>query len=81
MRLKDLVEYEYNVESIKPITYIWKDKEDKAKKIGYSAQEVQKIFPEAVSENKEGFLAVDYIQVLVAKIAQMEKEIEFLKSK
>lgn len=78
IRLKDLVDYEYNVESIKPITYVWKDSEDKKRKIGYSAQEVQSILPEAVKEDKEGFLSVDYIQVLVAKIAELENRIKQL---
>jgi hypothetical protein len=77
-RLKDLVDYEYNVESIKPITYTWKDKEDKTRKIGYSAQEVQKVLPEAIIESKEGFLAVDYIQVLVAKIEMLENRLKKL---
>lgn len=78
IRLKNLIDYKYNVESIKPITYIWKDSEDKKRKIGYSAQEVQKILPEAVKEDKEGFLSVDYIQILVAKIAELENRIKQL---
>ena len=81
MRLKDLTDYDYNVSDIKPITYLWKDGRDNKKHVGYSAQEVQKIMPDAVNEGTDGMLSVNYVEVLVAKIAQMEKEIELLKSK
>lgn len=81
IRLKDLIDYDYNVSDIKPITYLWKDGRDDKKHVGYSAQEVQKIMPYAVNEGTDGMLSVNYVEVLVAKIAQMEKEIELLKSK
>jgi hypothetical protein len=81
MRLKDLTDYYYSVSDIKPITYLWKDGRDNKKHVGYSAQEVQKVMPDAVNEDEKGFLSVNYVEVLVAKIAQMEKEIELLKSK
>jgi hypothetical protein len=81
MRLKDLTDYDYNVSDIKPITYLWKDVRDNKKHVGYSAQEVQKVMPDAVNEDEKGFLSVNYIEVLVAKISQMEKEIAYLKSK
>ena len=81
MRLKDLTDYDYNVSDIKPISYFWKDGRDSKKHVGYSAQEVQKVMPDAVNEGTDGMLSVNYVEVLVAKIAQMEKEIELLKSK
>ena len=37
--------------------------------------------PDAVNEGTDGMLSVNYVEILVAKIAQMEKEIELLKSK
>jgi hypothetical protein len=80
-RLKDLTDYDYNVSDIKPITYLWKDGRDNKKHVGYSAQEVQKVMPDAVNEDEKGFLSVNYVEVLVAKIYQMEKEIAYLKSK
>jgi len=81
IRLKDLIDYDYNVSDIKPITYLWKDGRDDKKHVGYSAQEVQKVMPDAVNEGTDGMLSVNYVEILVAKIAQMEKEIELLKSK
>jgi uncharacterized protein YaiE (UPF0345 family) len=87
-RLKDLTDYDYNVSDIKPITYLWKDGRDNKKHVGYSAQQVQKVMPDAVNEDDKGFLSVNYVEVLVAQVellnnrmAEMQKEIELLKSK
>ena len=88
IRLKDLTDYDYNVSDIKPITYLWKDGRDNKKHVGYSAQEVQKVMPDAVNEDEKGFLSVNYVEVLVAQVellnnrmAEMQKEIELLKYK
>jgi hypothetical protein len=78
IRLKDLTDYDYNVSDIKPITYLWKDSRDNKKHIGYSAQEVQKVMPDAVNEGEDGMLSVNYIEVLVAKIAELENRIKQL---
>jgi hypothetical protein len=37
--------------------------------------------PDAVNESEDGMLSVNYIEVLVKKMAEMEKEIAYLKSK
>lgn len=78
IRLKNLIDYDYNVSDIKPITYLWKDSRDNKKHIGYSAQEVQKAMPDAVNEGEDGMLSVNYIEVLVAKIAELENRIKQL---
>ena len=81
IRYKNLVDREYDesVLRIKAITYTWKDlKQGNKKQIGYSAQEVQKILPDAVEINEEGFLSVNYIQVLVAKIEELENRLKQL---
>jgi hypothetical protein len=78
IRLKDLTDYDYNVSDIKPITYLWKDGRDNKKHVGYSAQEVQKVMPDAVNEDEKGFLSVNYVEVLVAKIAELENRIKQL---
>ena len=41
--------------------FYWKDDESKTLHIGTSAQEIQKLFPEAVSESENGTLLVDNI--------------------
>jgi hypothetical protein len=81
IRLKELTPYEYDVSTIEPISYFWKDDRDNKKHLGYNAQEIQKVMPEAVNEDVNGFLTVNYIEVLVAKIEMLEKEIKSLKNK
>ena len=77
-RKKDILdEVVPDVSSIEPIVYKWKDAEDGKKHIGYSAQEVEKILPDAVMETN-GIKALNYIEVLVAKIASLEKRIAIL---
>ena len=80
IRLKELTDYEYSVDDIKPISYYWKDKRDDKKHLGYSAQDVKKIMPDAVNEDAEGMLSVNYIEVLVAKIEMLEKRIKQLEN-
>ncbi len=81
IRLKEIVETSVITPSnIKPISYKWKDKEKpQTTQLGYSAQEVQLYMPDAVKEDEEGMLSVNYIQVLIAKVAELEKQIKKLK--
>jgi hypothetical protein len=79
MRLKDIVEDVQFAEFIHSISYTWKDK-SKGKRVqtGYSAQEVKKYMPNAVNEDENGMLSVNYIQVLVAKVQALEKQLKKL---
>jgi hypothetical protein len=60
-------------------TYHWKNENsDTRLQTGVLAQEVQKLFPELVSENKEGILAVNYsglIPVMIESIKEQQKQI------
>lgn len=78
IRLKEIVDYDYSISDIKPISYLWKDLRDNKKHVGYSAQEVQKVMPDAVNEGEDGMLSVNYVEVLVAKIAELENRIKQL---
>jgi hypothetical protein len=64
-------------------TYHWKnEKSDNRLQTGVLAQEVQKLFPELVSENKEGILAVNYsglIPVMIESIKEQQKQIDELR--
>ncbi len=56
--------------------------DDKTTHIGFVAQDLQKIFPELVSSDKDGILGVDYsgmIPVLVEAIKEQQIQIENLK--
>jgi len=61
-------------------TYHWKNENDDNRlQTGVLAQEVQKLFPELVAENKEGILAVNYsglIPVIIESIKEQQKIIE-----
>jgi hypothetical protein len=76
IRLKDIVERDGDT-----IKFTWKDKRDDKIHIGYVAQEVQQKYPNQVNENTDGLLVVNYIEVLVAKIQQLENRIKILESK
>lgn len=85
IRLKNVVERNYQKDSItdiKAISYYWKDSSRGTEiQLGYSAQDVQKIIPQAVNEDKNGELSVNYIQVLIAKIEALENIVNELKHK
>ena len=53
-------------------------KKNGAQKIGVLAQEIQEVFPELVSEDKEGMLSVNYqglIPVLINALKEQEEKI------
>jgi len=78
-RLKKQIEANYAPQSVQDIqTYLY-EKDGKIE-AGYYAQEVQEIMPYAVTEGRDGFLAVAYNQVLVAKVQYLENELKALKN-
>ena len=42
--------------------------------MGYIAQDVQKVLPNLVSEDKEGYLSLNYTELLLLKVAALERE-------
>lgn len=70
--------------------FVWKSDDEEKLQIGTSAQEVQKIYPELVSENDKGELSVNYaklsvvalqaVDVLNDKCTELEKRLEKLES-
>jgi len=74
----------YSIMKMHPVQYDWKDDSEKMKKIGFLAQELKKVIPEAVvgDETKET-LAVNYVEiipVLVKAMQEQQKQIEELKN-
>jgi hypothetical protein len=75
---------------IKPLTNLaWTDKlnfveykmkaeEIDRRRYGVIAQEVELLAPELVSETEEGVKVVNYIDLLIAKIARLEQRIKIL---
>jgi len=76
-RLKKQIEANYAPKNIQDIqTYLYQ--KDGKIEVGYYAQEVSEIMPYAVAEGKDGFLAVAYNQVLVAKVQYLENQLKAL---
>jgi len=72
-----------------PVEYDWKEKRNKAHDIGVIAQELEKIIPEVVQENKDlnsdkMIKGVDYgkmVAVLIKAIQEQQVQIDELKTK
>lgn len=62
-------------------TYVLKQDQSKKKRLGVIAQELEKKHPEFVETNASGYKAVSYIQLLLAKVAELEKRIEQLENR
>jgi hypothetical protein len=74
-----------NVLKLQPVNYYWKKDEfpnkqfTDTKQIGLIAQELEKIYPELVISDKEGFKSVDYSRltpILVGAIKDQQKLIQ-----
>jgi hypothetical protein len=72
------------VNKLNAIRYTWKDKEDDKEHIGFSAQEVLELVPEAVYGSEETEYGISYgklVPVLVEAIKELTAEVEALKKK
>lgn len=76
-RLKDFgdnVEVDFNeLSKIPKVYYSWKDDEEKRQMIGTSAQKLKEIYPELVSENEDGKMAVSYEKLSIIALAAVDK--------
>ncbi|WP_316841112.1 tail fiber domain-containing protein [Pedobacter gandavensis] len=89
-RLKDHIETLSStlqkIDQIRGVRFEYKDQTKYAAgpKIGVIAQELQKVYPEMVTQGKDGFLKVDYTQltgILIQAVKEQQKEIEELKTR
>lgn len=75
------------VTSLNGVYFNWDEEKQlkyKGKDVGVIAQEVEKVLPEIVHENKDGYKEVEYyklIPLLIECIKDLKKEIDELKSK
>lgn len=76
-RLKDFgedIKIDFDVlKSIPKKYFTWKDDEEKNSNIGTSAQAIQKIYPELVSESNDGTLVVDYNKLSVIALKAVDE--------
>ena len=61
-------------------TYNLIDDEDKNTRVGVIAQELEQSHPEFVREDENGIKSVSYIDLLMAKIAELEHRINYLEN-
>lgn len=65
----------HKLEKLTGVTYRWKEEgEDLDVHLGLIAQDVQRVFPEAVHEDEDGYLTVNY-PVLVAPLVESNREL------
>jgi trimeric autotransporter adhesin len=79
-----------NVMKLQGVTYYWKVKEfpdryfNDRKQIGIIAQEIEKVYPELVQTDKDGYKSVDYSKltpILLEAIKDQQKEIDSLNAR
>ncbi|AGO47950.1 peptidase [Cellulophaga phage phi40:1] len=81
-RLKENIkEYKPLDLSFKAVTFDWIDKEHGGTQTGYIAQDVEMSNPQFVNTDNNGFKSVKYIDVLVAKMAEKDIQIESLEER
>lgn len=67
-----------NVSHLRPVSYNLKADDEKRRKYGFIAQEVEKVYPTMVSENKDGIKAVNYdafVPLVVGNINDIKRTV------
>lgn len=75
-RLKNIIKRDGDV-----AYFTWKADSTNALKVGYIAQEVKEKYPNSVKADDKGYLSVNYTEVLVQKVRDLEKRIVELENK
>jgi hypothetical protein len=57
---------------------VYKRKGEEQIHYGYLAQEMQEIYPNQVHEAQDGFLSINYVEILIKKVNELEKKIKQL---
>ena len=71
------------ISKLEGVCFNWKSDENKIDQIGLIAQEVEKIYPEIIGNNKD-IKTVSYISLiapLIEAVKELKEEVEYLKSK
>ena len=69
---------------LNPVEFNFKSDESQKKHFGFIAQDMEKIFPDLVSDEQIGYKTVNYIELIplmLSKMKQMQAEIDSLKEK
>jgi hypothetical protein len=68
--------------NLNPVEFNFKSDEEEKKHYGFIAQDIEKIFPELVSNNTMGYKTVNYLElipIMLSKMKQMQNEIDSIK--
>jgi phage-related protein len=71
------------ISGINGFYFHWNTGTDKTRQFGLSAQDVEKVLPEVVSEGDDGYLSVDYgklVPLLIEGMKEQQQQIESYKS-
>jgi hypothetical protein len=86
-RLKDDVQPIQNaldkVNGLQGVTYVRNDIEDKSRQIGFIAQDVEKILPEVVLTDENGYKSIAYgnmVSLLIESVKELSAEVKALKA-
>ena len=85
MRMKEnILSLNYGLKEVlklHPVSYNWKDKKDKTKKIGIIAQELQQVLPELVvtGDDAQSTLGVNYSELTPVIIKAMQEQQDIIK--
>lgn len=80
-RLKEVIGEAPDLSSVRAVRFRWNNKKpwaDKEDHIGYIAQEVQELAPYLVRKDGNGYLTLDYDELLCAKVEQLERTVKSL---
>ena len=59
--------------TLKKHYFTWKEDNDKTRQLGVSAQEIQSLYPEIVTETEDGILNVAYDKLSVIALAAVDE--------
>ena len=71
-----------NIKNLEPVEFNYKDDNTQRKHLGFIAQDVEKIYPELVTDSQNNVKSINYVEfipLLVLKIQNQQKEIDELR--
>lgn len=72
------------VSALRNVYYIFKNDETKIKRVGFIAQDMEKVLPEVVNQNADGYMGIEYSAttvLLCAAIQELKKQNDDLKTR
>ena len=70
--------------AMNPVSFVWKDEPEASRNMGFIAQEMQEIMPQAVSTRDDGIMQMDYgriTPILVSALQDAHRKIEELETR